>query len=82
VHEIVLDWSSEGAGAVSEDIGNLIADSVADGLIDPGLLAEVDQAVTGAYPIGLRAGGWRGRDIRVRHAIAATGAAKFCWLAC
>jgi hypothetical protein len=77
VHEIVLDWSSEGAGAVSEDIGNLIADS----LIDPGLLPEIDQAATGAYLTGLRAGGWRGRDIRVRRAIAATGAAKFCWLA-
>jgi hypothetical protein len=38
-------------------------------------------AVTGAYLAGLRAGGWRGRDIRVRHAIAVTGAAKFCWLA-
>jgi hypothetical protein len=43
----VLDRSSESAGAVSEDIGNLIADSVADGPDRPGLLPEIDQAVTG-----------------------------------
>ncbi len=78
---VLLDWAFAGAGAVGEDIGNLIADSVADGLIDPGLLPEIDHAVTTAYLAGLRAGGWRGGDTQVRHAIAVTGAAKYCWLA-
>jgi hypothetical protein len=54
---------------------------VADGLIDPTLLPEIDRAVTGAYLAGLRAGGWTGRDTEVRRAIAVTGAAKYCWLA-
>lgn len=78
---VLLDWAFVGAGAVGEDVGNLIADSVADGLIDPGLLPEIDQAVTAAYLAGLRAGRWRGRDAQVRHAVAVTGAAKYCWLA-
>jgi Phosphotransferase enzyme family len=80
--EIVLvDWAFAGAGAVGEDIGNLIPDSVADGLIEPALLPEISEAVTGGYLAGLRAGGWRGRDAEVRRAIAVTGAAKYCWLA-
>jgi hypothetical protein len=78
---VLLDWAFAGAGAVGEDVGNLIPDSVADGLIDPGLLPEIDQAVTGGYLAGLRAGGWRGQDAQVRRAIAVTGAAKYCWLA-
>jgi hypothetical protein len=78
---VLLDWSCAGVGAVGEDIGNLIPDSVSDGLIDPGLLPEIDHAVTAAYLAGLRAGGWRGLDAQVRQAIAVTGAAKYCWLA-
>jgi hypothetical protein len=78
---VLLDWAFAGAGAIGEDVGNLIPDSVADGLMDPGLLPEIDEAVTAGYLAGLRAGGWRGRDVAVRHAIAVTGAAKYCWLA-
>jgi Phosphotransferase enzyme family len=78
---VLLDWAFAGAGAIGEDIGNLIPDSVADGLMDPGLLPEIDEAVTAGYLAGLRAGGWHGRDAAVRHAIAVTGAAKYCWLA-
>jgi hypothetical protein len=78
---VLLDWAFVGAGAVGEDIGNLIPDSVADGLIDPALLPEIDQAVTTAYLAGLREGGYRGSDRQVRQAIAVTGAAKYCWLA-
>ena len=77
----LLDWAFVGLGAIGEDIGNLIPDSVADGLMDPGVLPEIDGAVTAGYLAGLRAGGWRGRDAAVRHAIAVTGAAKYCWLA-
>jgi hypothetical protein len=78
---VLLDWAFVGGGAIGEDIGNLIPDSVADGLMDPGLLPEIDQAVTAGYLAGLRAGGWRGGDAEVRRAIAVTGAAKYCWLA-
>src|SRR4029453_10956732 len=78
---VLLDWAFAGAGAVGEDVGNLIPDSVGGGLIDPALLPEIDTAVTDGYLAGLRAGGWRGRDGEVRRAIAVTGAAKYCWLA-
>jgi hypothetical protein len=49
---VATDWILGHGGGF-----HLIADSVADGLIDPGLLPEIDQAVTGAYLTGLRAGG-------------------------
>jgi hypothetical protein len=78
---VLLDWAFAGAGAVGEDIGNLIPDTVADGLIDPALLPEIEAVVTGGYLAGLRAGGWRGPDGQVRWAVAVTGAAKYCWLA-
>jgi hypothetical protein len=78
---VLLDWGFAGAGAVGEDVGNLIPDAVADGLLDPALLPEIDAAVTDGYLAGLRAGGWRGEDAGIRRAIAVTGAAKYCWLA-
>jgi hypothetical protein len=77
----LVDWAFVGEGAVGEDVANLIADSVADGLIDPGLLPDINRACTAGYLAGLRAGGWRGSDTEIRHAIAVTGAAKYCWLA-
>jgi hypothetical protein len=78
---ILLDWSFTGSGAIGEDISNLIVDSVADGLMDPSLLPEIAAELPEAYLRGLRAGGWRGSDAAVRTAIAATGAAKYSWLA-
>jgi hypothetical protein len=77
----LLDWAFVGEGGLGEDIGNLIPDSVADGLIDAVLLPEIAREVTGGYLAGLRAGGWTGPAETVRRAIAACGAAKYCWLA-
>jgi hypothetical protein len=69
------------AACLGEDIGNLIPDSVADGLIDAALLPEITREVTEGYFAGLRAGGWTGPAETVRRAIAACGAAKYSWLA-
>ncbi|WP_152626379.1 hypothetical protein [Streptacidiphilus carbonis] len=78
---VLLDWSFTGAGAIGEDISNLIVDSVADGLIDASLLPEIAAELPEAYLRGLRAGGWHGSEAAVRTAVAATGAAKYSWLA-
>jgi len=78
---ILLDWSFTGQGALGEDISNLIIDSVADGLIAPDLLPELAATLPEAYLDGLRAGGWNGPADAVRTAIAATGAAKYSWIA-
>ncbi|MFC1439754.1 aminoglycoside phosphotransferase [Streptacidiphilus sp. N1-10] len=78
---VLLDWSFTGTGAIGEDISNLIVDSVADGLMDPSLLPEIAAVLPEAYLRGLRAGGWQGSDAAVRTAIAASGAAKYSWLA-
>ena len=78
---ILLDWSFTGQGALGEDVSNLIIDSVADGLIAPDLLPEIAATLPEAYLEGLRSGGWTGPADAVRTAIAATGAAKYCWIA-
>jgi hypothetical protein len=78
---VLLDWSFTGQGALGEDISNMIIDSVADGLIAPALLPEIAATLPEAYLDGLRAAGWRGSADAVHLAIAATGAAKYSWLA-
>jgi hypothetical protein len=76
---VLLDWSFTGEGGIGEDAANLIVDSVADGLMDVALLPEIADAVTEEYIAGLHDGGWEGAPDTVRHAIAAFGAAKYCW---
>jgi hypothetical protein len=76
---VLLDWPFTGEGAVGEDAANLIVDSFTDGLMDVALLPEVAEVVADGYIDGLRAGGWTGSADSVRSAIAACGAAKYCW---
>jgi hypothetical protein len=78
---VLLDWSFVGDGAVGEDVANLIPDTVADGLVDPALLPEVDGAVRTGYLAGLRDGDWHGPEGALWRAITTTGAAKYAWLA-
>ncbi|MCW2642638.1 MAG: hypothetical protein JWP76_4944 [Dactylosporangium sp.] len=78
---VLLDWAFVGEGALGEDIANLIVDSVADGFIDAALLPAIAEQTTQAYLDGLRDGGWRGSPQSVRRAIAASGAAKYAWMA-
>ena len=78
---VLLDWAFVGAGAVGEDPANLIVDSVADGLIDAALLPDIEAAVIAGYLAGLRLSGCRLDEAAVRRTIAASGAAKYSWLA-
>lgn len=76
---VLLDWAFTGDGALGEDVGNLVPDSVFDGLLARDRLDELDAAVTAAYLAGLREAGWRGEERLVRLAICAS-AVKYRWL--
>ena len=78
---VLFDWAFVGDGALGEDIGNLIPDTVADGWVNAKLLPEIIETVTDAYLAGLADAGWHGDDGAVRTAIAVTGAAKYAWIA-
>lgn len=77
---VLLDWSFTGTGAIGEDLANLIPDTFLDGHQDVALLAETEDALTGAYLAGLAETGYND-EARTRTAVAAAGAAKYCWLA-
>ncbi|MEU6859992.1 phosphotransferase [Glycomyces sp. NPDC046736] len=77
---ILLDWSFTGTGAIGEDVANLIADTFFDGLQPIEHLAETEALTTDAYITGLAEAGYT-QPATTRKALAATGAAKYCWLA-
>lgn len=77
---VLIDWAFVGEGAIGEDLGNLIVDSVTDGLIDMALLPELADVLTDGYLKGLTDGGWDGSADGARAASAACGAAKYAWL--
>lgn len=77
---VLLDWSFTGTGAIGEDIANLIADTFLDGLQPVHRLPQTETALTNAYLTGLNTTAHH-NETTVRKAIAATGAAKYCWLA-
>ncbi len=71
---VLLDWSFIGGGAIGEDIGNLVFDAFADGLVDISLMTEVIDAVITGYATGVD------RDFaEVRRAVGTAAAAKYCW---
>ena len=71
---VLLDWSFPGDGAIGEDIGNLVFDAFADGLVDIALMPDVIDAVITGYAAGAR------RSLaEVRRAVGTAAAAKYCW---
>ncbi|MEV4086802.1 phosphotransferase, partial [Nonomuraea fuscirosea] len=77
---VLLDWAFTGDGALGEDVGNHIPDSVFDLFLPAAVLPELDAAVYGAYLRGLRESGWRGDERLVRLAVCAS-AVKYDFLA-
>ena len=76
---VFVDWSFCGDGALGEDVGNLIPDSVFDLLQPRETLGELDRRLTAAYLDGLRQAGWSGDPRLVRLGICAS-AVKYDWL--
>ncbi|ADD42000.1 aminoglycoside phosphotransferase [Stackebrandtia nassauensis] len=78
---ILIDWAFTGEGAIGEDIGNLIPDTVLDGLLDVDSLDEIRETLTTAYTNGFRRAGGDLPEADIHRAIALTAVAKYTWLA-
>jgi thiamine kinase-like enzyme len=76
---VLLAWAFAGDGALGEDIGNLVPDSVFDLLFPHELLDELDARLTSGNVRGLRDAGWSGDQRLVRLGICAS-AVKYDWL--
>jgi thiamine kinase-like enzyme len=77
---VAIDWSFVGIGAVGEDAGNLVPDTVLDFHVGPEHLDDLYDAVAQGYTAGLREAGWAGDGRAVRLPMAATMAAKYAWI--
>jgi hypothetical protein len=75
----LVDWSCVGEGALGEDVGNLVPDSVFDLFVPSDALPKLDEAVFGGYVSGLREAGWEGDERLVRLGMCAW-AVKYEWL--
>jgi Ser/Thr protein kinase RdoA (MazF antagonist) len=76
----VIDWSFAGDGAVGEDVGNLVPDSVFDHFVTADQMPGLEQVVYEGYLRGLRASGWDD-DPRLVQLGMWSSAVKYDWLA-
>jgi hypothetical protein len=76
-----IDWAFVGIGALGEDAGNLVPDSVFDFHVAPHHLVDLYDTVVAGYDAGLRDAGWSGARETVRLAMSAAIAAKYVWIA-
>lgn len=76
---VVIDWAFVGIGAIGEDPGNILPDSMFDLFLatDPPALST---SILENYLLGLNEGGWRGSEDAVRFAYAASASLKYVWL--
>jgi hypothetical protein len=77
---VAVDWAFVGIGAVGEDAGNLVPDSVLDFHVPPDRVDDLYETVTAGYVAGLRDAGWAGDESEVRLGLSATIAAKYSWI--
>ena len=76
----LIDWSFAGLGAVGEDAGNLVPDSVLDHFIAAADLPDLERVVFDGYLRGLRQAGWS-EDPRLVRLGMWSSAVKYDWLA-
>ena len=77
---IAIDWAYAGRGAVGEDIGNLIPDSVMDGFVSPADAPTLAEEVFESYVEGLRRSGCRIDAAIVRFVCGTVMAVKYVWM--
>ncbi|MFF6877294.1 aminoglycoside phosphotransferase [Streptomyces sp. NPDC012474] len=76
---VLLDWAFTGDGALGEDLGNYLPDSVFDLFVPAAELPGLAKAAYDAYVQGLRGSGWHGDERLVRLGVCAS-AVKYDWL--
>ncbi|GAA1351181.1 aminoglycoside phosphotransferase [Streptomyces beijiangensis] len=76
---VLVDWAFTGDGALGEDIGNYVPDTVFDLFLPAALLPALEREMYGNYRAGLHRSGWRGDARLVRLGMCAS-AVKYDWL--
>ncbi|MEZ5310546.1 MAG: phosphotransferase [Microthrixaceae bacterium] len=77
--DVLIDWSFVGRGAVGEDPGNWIPDTIFDHFMEPSELEAVESAVWSSYRSGLERSGWDLPIDLARLGMLAS-AVKYIWL--
>ena len=77
---VAIDWSFAGDGAIGEDVGNLVPDSVFDHFVSADQMPRLEHQVYRGYVRGLRAAGWRDDPQLVQLGMWSS-AVKYDWLA-
>jgi hypothetical protein len=77
---VLIDWSFTGLGAIGEDSGNLVWDSVHDFHVRPEDVERLWELVAGGYAAGLADAGWDGEPALVRRAMAVSVVVKYAWV--
>ncbi len=77
---VVVDWAYCGLGALGEDAGNLVADTLLDGVILAGDGPALREAVWDGYRRGLAESGCAADETEIRYVFLAGTALKFAWV--
>lgn len=77
--DVMVDWAFVGWGAIGEDPGNWVPDSVFDHFVEPDEIRSFESAVTDAYLSGLAEVGCDAPEDLVRLGMMAS-AVKYIWL--
>jgi thiamine kinase-like enzyme len=77
---VLIDWAFVGIGALAEDAGVLVADSVLDFHVEPARFDDLFDVVRRGYLDGLRLSGWSGAAELVELGMSATLAARYAWI--
>ncbi|HTN99466.1 MAG TPA: phosphotransferase [Microthrixaceae bacterium] len=77
--DVLVDWAFVGDGAVGEDPGNWVPDTLFDHFMEPERFADLDCAVWEAYSAGLGSAGWSWPIEYARLGMCAS-AIKYIWL--
>jgi Phosphotransferase enzyme family len=77
---ILVDWAYCGIGALGEDPGNFVPDTLLDGFAAAAEADRLERTVWDGYLAGLADAGWTGDERAVRFAFCATAWLKYRWL--